>query len=166
MIDAGVDGVVGGVDRTVFATVGLGRDDRHTALRTWARAYRDALAARPNVVPAPAQAPGRRPSALRAADAVFGALVDAGWPRAQATRVGVLMRYFVTGSALGSFAGGFPDDARLYADEYPHLDQAHLLADLQREINESAFEAGLEALLVGLTRRYERLEGPRPAAHG
>jgi AcrR family transcriptional regulator len=166
IIDAVVDGVVGGVDLTGFATVGIGRDDWRTALRTWARAYRAALAAHPNVVPALAQGPGRRPNALRAADAVFGALVDAGWPRAQATRVGVLMRYFVTGSALGSFAGGFPDDARLYADEYPHLDQAHLLADLQREINESAFEAGLEALLVGLTQRYERLVGPLPAVEG
>jgi hypothetical protein len=88
---------------------------------------------------------------------VFGGLVDAGWPRGQATRIGALMRYFVTGSALGSFARGFPDDARIYAGRYPHLSEAHLLADHQRAIDDGAFEAGLEALLDGLELRFSRL---------
>ncbi|MDI2132754.1 TetR/AcrR family transcriptional regulator [Yinghuangia seranimata] len=155
LIDAVVDSVLGEVDVAVFADPAITADGAWQApLRTWARSYRAALAAHPNVVPALAQGPGRRPNALRMADAVFGALVDAGWPRAQATRVGVLMRYFVTGSALGSFAGGFPDDAKLYAGAYPHLDQAHLLADAQREINEAAFETGLTALLDGLALKY------------
>ena len=34
---------------------------------------------------------------LRVADAVFGGMVGAGWPPAQATRIGALMRYFVAG---------------------------------------------------------------------
>lgn len=186
LIDAVVDSVLGEVDiavlRTVCEGVGHGGDWNHghdgghataedgdavrataeattwdDGLRAWARSYRAVLGAHPNVVPALAAGPGRRPNALRMADAVFGALICSGWPRAQATRVGVLMRYFVTGSALGSFAGGFPDDAALYAGEYPHLGQAHLLADAQREINENAFEAGLEALLFGLNARYERV---------
>ncbi|MFF4649276.1 TetR/AcrR family transcriptional regulator [Streptomyces sp. NPDC001380] len=136
------------------------------ALRAWARSYRAALAAHPHVVPVLAQGPGRRPNALRLADAVFGALVRAGWPRAQATRIGALMRYFVTGSALGSFARGFPDDAAVYADRYPHLDQAHLLAERRREIDEGAFETGLEALLDGLALRHPAAGPVRPAGSG
>ena len=160
IVDAVVDTVLGEVDIAVFAAgpAGAPGDGWADALRTWARSYRAVLAAHPNLVPALATGPGRRPNALRMADAVFGSLVAAGWPRAQATRVGVLMRYFVTGSALGSFAGGFPDDASVYAGDYPHLDQAHLLSDVQRDIDASAFEAGLDALLDGLRIRYARLD--------
>lgn len=166
IIDAVVDTVLGEVDITGFAGVGADGTPWQDALRHWARSYREVLAGHPHIVPALATGPGRRPHALRMADAVFGALVDAGWPRAQATRVGVLMRYFVTGSALGSFAGGFPDDAAVYAGTYPHLDQAHLLADAQREIDESAFEAGLEALMAGLTVRYAAVAAERGADPG
>ena len=157
IVDAVVDTVLGEVDIAVFAA-GAARGDWADALRAWARSYRAVLATHPNLVPALAAGPGRRPNALRMADAVFGSLVAAGWPRAQATRVGVLMRYFVTGSALGSFAGGFPDDASVYAGDYPHLDQAHLLADVQRDIDATAFETGLDALLDGLRIRFARLD--------
>jgi hypothetical protein len=88
------------------------------------------------------------------ADAVYGGLTAAGWPRREATQIGALVRYFVTGSALGSFAGGFPTDAAVYQRAYPHLNQAHLLAARQQEIHEGAFEAGLRALLDGLEIRY------------
>ncbi|MDH6575147.1 TetR/AcrR family transcriptional regulator [Kitasatospora sp. MAP5-34] len=155
LLDAVVDSVMGEVDLSMFAA---GADWR-TALRDWARSYRAALAAHPNIVPVLAQGPGRRPNALRLADAVFGCLVAAGWPRGQATRIGALMRYFITGSALGSFAAGFPEDAELYAAEYPHLTEAHLLAEHRRSIDEGAFEMGLEALLDGLTLRYRRPAG-------
>lgn len=68
------------------------------------------------------------------------------------------MRYFVTGSALGSFAGGFVDDETAYDPaDYPHLGQAHLLADRQELIDERAFETGLRALLDGLTLQYEQV---------
>lgn len=157
LLDAVADAVVGEVDLSMFDRAGA---EWRTALRDWARSYRAALAAHPHVVPVLAQGPGRRPHALRLADAVFGALVDAGWPRGQATRIGALMRYFVTGSALGSFAGGFPADAGVYAGEYPHLDQAHLLAGHQAEIDEGAFETGLEALLDGLALRHRPPEDP------
>jgi hypothetical protein len=128
------------------------------ALTSWARSYRAALAAHPNVVPALAQGgTGRRPAQLRIADAVFGGLVDAGWPRREATSIGALMRSLVIGSALGSFAGSFPADASVYAGVYPHLDQAHLLAEHQREIDERAFEVGLTAVLDGLELRLAAL---------
>ncbi|MEY9848952.1 TetR/AcrR family transcriptional regulator [Streptacidiphilus sp. MAP5-3] len=153
LLDAVVDLVVGEVELDM-----LGRDPWPDALREWARSYRSALVAHPNLVPALAHGPGRRPHALKLADAVFGALVDAGWPRGEATRIGALMRYLVFGSALGSFAGGFVDDAGLYdAEEYPHLNQAHLLAERQRAVDEGAFELGLEALLLGLQDRFARL---------
>ncbi|WP_354643318.1 TetR/AcrR family transcriptional regulator [Kitasatospora camelliae] len=150
LLDAVVDSVMGEVDLSMFDAP----DGWREPLRDWARSYRAALAAHPNVVPVLAQGPGRRPNALRLADAVFGCLVDAGWPRGQATRIGALMRYFITGSALGSFAAGFPEDAAVYAADYPHLGEAHLLAEHRRTIDESAFETGLHALLDGLALRY------------
>ncbi|WP_329570240.1 TetR/AcrR family transcriptional regulator [Kitasatospora sp. NBC_01266] len=152
LLDAVVDSVMGEVDLAMFAA-GL---DWRTALRDWARSYRAALAAHPHIVPVLAQGPGRRPNALRLADAVYGCLVEAGWPRGQATRIGALMRYFITGSALGSFAAGFPEDAQLYAGDYPHLGEAHRLAEHRRAVDEGAFETGLEALLDGLALRFER----------
>ncbi|MBS2538899.1 TetR/AcrR family transcriptional regulator C-terminal domain-containing protein [Catenulispora sp. NF23] len=127
------------------------------ALATWARSYREVLAAHPNVVPALARGSGRRPAQLRIADAVFGGLVDAGWPRREATSIGALMRSLVIGSALGSFAAGFPADASVYAGVYPHLNQAHLLAEHQREIDDRAFEVGLTAVLDGLEMRLAAL---------
>lgn len=168
LLDAVVDGVIGEVDLSMFGTGAPWPE----ALRDWARSYRAALAAHPNIVPVLAQGPGRRPNALRLADAVFGCLVEAGWPRGQATRIGALMRYFVTGSALASFAAGFPEDAGLYdAADYPHLGEAHRLAEHRAAVDEGAFETGLEALLDGLVLRFERLgraghEGPRTGHEG
>ncbi|AUG81096.1 TetR family transcriptional regulator [Kitasatospora sp. MMS16-BH015] len=154
LLDAVVDSVMGEVDLSMF---GPGAEWR-AALRDWARSYRAALAAHPNIVPVLAQGPGRRPNALRLADAVYGCLTAAGWPRGQATRIGALMRYFITGSALASFAAGFPEDAQLYTADYPHLTEAHRLAEHHRTIDEGAFETGLTALLDGLALRYEALE--------
>lgn len=170
LLDAVVDSVIGEVDLSMFGTpdgTPDGAPDRSPggrptpwpdALRDWARSYRAALAAHPNIVPVLAQGPGRRPNALRLADAVFGHLVEAGWPRGQATRIGALMRYFVTGSALASFAAGFPADAEVYdAADYPHLGEAHRLAGHRGTVDEGAFETGLEALLDGLVLRFDRL---------
>ncbi len=157
ILDAVADAVTVQVDTTMF-----GRDDWRPALRSWARSYRAALAAHPHVVPFLARGPGRRPAALALADAVYGGMIDAGWPPGRATRIGALMRYYVAGSALGSFARGFVDDAGLYADRYPHLSQAHLLAEHQASIDDGAFELGLSALLDGLAAEYEKVAGPLP----
>ncbi|MGW3039576.1 TetR/AcrR family transcriptional regulator [Kitasatospora sp. NPDC001159] len=164
LLDAVVDSVIGEVDLSMFSggadpgpPAGL-TTSWPEALRDWARSYRAALAAHPNIVPVLAQGPGRRPNALRLADAVFGHLVESGWPRGQATRIGALMRYFVTGSALASFAAGFPADAGVYdAADYPHLGEAHRLAGHRGTVDEGAFETGLEALLDGLVLRFDRL---------
>ena len=161
LLDAVVDHVLGEVDLSMWGPPEDASGDWSSSLRDWARSYRAALVAHPNLVPVLAQGPGRRANALRLADAVFGGLVDAGWPKGDATRIGALMRYFVFGSALGSFAGGFVDDEHLYAEEYPHLGEAHLLADRQRQVDEGAFETGIEALIEGLTLRHSRLGGQR-----
>jgi AcrR family transcriptional regulator len=155
LLDAVADAVTGSVDVSAFEHA-----DWRVALRRWADSYRRALAAHPNIVPYLAQGPGRRPGALRMADAVYGGLVAAGWPPAQATHIGALMRYFVAGSALGSFARGFIADPSLYATDYPHLSQAHLLAEHQQSVDEGAFALGLDALIDGLTHAYEQQVGP------
>ncbi|MFF3939426.1 TetR/AcrR family transcriptional regulator [Streptomyces phaeofaciens] len=154
ILEAVADSVSAQVDLSMFED---GREWR-TALHDWAVSYRAALRDHPNIVPVLAQGPGRRPAGLRLADAVYGGMVAAGWPPAQATSIGALMRYFVMGSALGSFAGGFVDDASAYDPaDYPHLGQAHRLAEQQEKIDERAFETGLTALLEGLALQYERL---------
>lgn len=156
LLDAAVDAVVGEVDLSMFADPTPWPE----ALLAWARSYRAALAAHPNIVPVLAQGPGRRPAALRLADAVFGGMVAAGWPPAEATRVGALMRYYVAGSALGSFAGGFVTDPAAYdPEDYPHLGRAHLLAAHRREVDEGAFETGLRALVDGLRLQFAQLNG-------
>jgi len=163
LLDAVVDHVVGEVDLSMWEA-SRGPDARGAdwtlALFAWARSYRAALVAHPNLVPVLAQGPGRRANALRLADAVFGGLVDAGWPKGDATRIGALMRYFVFGSALGSFAAGFVDDQQVYSEDYPRLGEAHLLADRRRQVDEGAFETGLAALVEGLAAQYGRLAGP------
>ncbi|NGN66652.1 TetR family transcriptional regulator [Streptomyces sp. A7024] len=150
----------------VIAKVDLSAFDDGTAwpdaLLAWGRSYRAALTEHPNIVPFLAQGPGRRPAGLKMADAVFGGMVKAGWPPAQATRIGALMRYFVAGSALGSFAGGFVDDPEAYDPaDYPHLGQAHLLAEHQESVDEGAFETGLRALVDGLEIQFTRLPATR-----
>ncbi|MBW8735857.1 MAG: TetR/AcrR family transcriptional regulator C-terminal domain-containing protein [Streptomyces turgidiscabies] len=160
ILEAVADSVSVQVDLSMFER-GEGARDWRTALRDWAMSYRAALRDHPNIVPVLARGPGRRPAGLRVADAVYGCMVEAGWPPAQATSIGALMRYFIMGSALGSFAGGFVDDESAYDPaDYPHLGQAHLLSEQQEKIDERAFETGLTALLDGLTQQYERLRRP------
>lgn len=157
ILDAVADAVIAGVDVSFFTT-----HDWRDALRLWGHSYRDALTAHPNIVPYLAQGPGRRPAALHMADAVYGGLVKAGWPPARATHIGAVMRYLVAGSSLGSFARGFVEDPELYAAHYPHLSQAHRLAEHQHSVDEGAFALGLDALVDGLAREYEATVGPLP----
>jgi AcrR family transcriptional regulator len=152
ILDAVGDAIVAEVDLSM-----LGRDPWPEALKAWARAYRAAFREHPNVVPFLARGPARRPSALRLADAVYGALVEAGWPPSHATRIGAAMRYLVAGSALSSFALGFVDDPALYESDYPHLRDAHRLAGRRSRVDDGAFELGLEAMVDGLERLYEQI---------
>jgi AcrR family transcriptional regulator len=155
ILDAVADAVIEQVDLSVF-----GQHEWHVALRLWAKSYHAVLATHPNVVPVLATGPGRRPAALAMAEAVFGALVDAGWPPARATHIGALMRYLVTGSALGSFALGFDIDPALY-DRYPHLHNAPRLAEHHEAVDQGAFELGLDLMINGLTATKPEMETRR-----
>ena len=152
ILDAVADAIIGQVDLR-----GFGSGDWAGALTGWARAYRRALAAHPNAVPFLARGPALRPAALRLADAVYGGLLEAGWPPSYATRIGAAMRYFVAGSALGSFALGFPDDPSVYADRYPHLRDAHRLREHRERVDEGAFELGLTTLVRGFESLYPQV---------
>ncbi|MFD4433723.1 TetR/AcrR family transcriptional regulator [Nocardia sp. NPDC058497] len=142
-------GIMSHVDTSAFDTV---RWDE--ALAAWARSYRSALVAHPNFVPYLAAGPGRRAENRRAADAVHGGLVGAGWPPRYATMIGAATRYLVMGSTVGSFAGGFADDVQVYRDRYPHLNQAHLLRAVAEEIDDDSFELALTSFIAGLSATY------------
>jgi AcrR family transcriptional regulator len=158
LLDDVVDTVLAGVDTSMFADLSPSNPEWRPALDKWVRNYQKVIAAHPNIVPVLASGLGRRPNGLRIADAVFGGLVSSGWPRREASSVGAVMRYFVLGSALGSFASGFPADAAVYSNNYPHLDGAHLLAARQQRVDKRAFETGLQALLDGLELQYNSLK--------
>jgi AcrR family transcriptional regulator len=155
LLEAVADSVIARVDLSGLAEFELGEIPWPQALSGWARSYHAALTAHPNLVPIAGHGPGRRPSALRMADTVYGALVAAGWPPREATRIGALMRFFVIGSALGSFAAGFVPDPSVYTADYPHLQEAHLLAEHRQSVDEGAFEFGLAALIAGLVQRFQ-----------
>lgn len=157
ILDAVADSLAAQVDTSSFGT-----HDWRAALRRWGHSYRAALTAHPNIVPVLVQGPKRRPHQLAMADAVYGGLVDAGWPPARATHIGAAMRYFITGSALGSFALGYPEDPQFYSGDFPHLDQAHRLAEHRTSVDEGAFALGLDALIDGFARLYEQVVGPLP----
>jgi AcrR family transcriptional regulator len=148
LLDAVVDQVIAKVDLSALRSRPWAQ-----ALHEWARSYREVLADHPNLVPAIVHGPGRRPAALRLADEVYGALVSAGWAPREATEIGALMRFLVAGAAMGSFAGGFSPDPATYGSDYPHLSRAHLLQAHSRDIDQGAFELGLETLLSGLVAR-------------
>lgn len=161
ILEAVADAIAAQADLTVF-----GRQPWPVALAEWAKDYRAIIAAHPNAIPLLATGPGLRPAALRTADAIYGALVEAGWPAGYATRIGAAMRYLVIGSALGSFAAGFVADPSVYADGYPHLREAHRLAEHRERIDVGAFELALRALIDGLVALYPSVAHPPRAAAG
>ncbi|HWS33554.1 MAG TPA: TetR/AcrR family transcriptional regulator [Actinoplanes sp.] len=150
IVDAVAEAVVAQVDISGFQGT-----DWRDGLRLWAKSYHAVLTAHPNIVPVLATGPGRRPAGLAMAEAVYGALINAGWSRARATHIGALMRYLITGSALGSFALGFENDPGLY-DRFPYLHRAHELAAHRDAVDEGAFELGLDLLIDSLSQRYDQ----------
>lgn len=142
---------------------GFDGEDWRGAVTRWARSYRAALAAHPNIVPFFAYGPGRREASLRRADAVHGGLVRAGWPPRHATMIGASTKYLVIGAAMASFSGGFVDDVQVYADRYPSLRQAHLLRQKAEELDRDSFEFALKAFVTGLDAMYDDVTRHRRA---
>jgi AcrR family transcriptional regulator len=149
ILEAVVEDILADVDVDCFSC-----QDWREALHTWGCSYRTALVAHPNIVPFLAKGPDRRPRALAMADAVHGGLVAAGWPPARATHIGAMLRSLVIGSALGSFAGGYDADPDTYAGHYPHLHQAHRLAEHRDSVDQAAFELGLSTMIDGLDQLF------------
>ncbi|MDH6244114.1 TetR/AcrR family transcriptional regulator [Mycobacterium sp. OTB74] len=157
VLEAVAGRVVVDIDTSGFET----GDDWRGALASWARSYRSALAAHPNLVPYLAGGLGHRDESLRVADAVHGGLVRAGWPPREATLIGAATRSLVLGSTVGSFSRGFTDDVQVYRDRYPHMGQAHLLRGKADEIDLAGFELALSAFIDGLAVRFEAIEERR-----
>lgn len=153
LLDDIAAGIMSDVDTAPFES-----GSWRAGLTAWAHSYRAALVRHPNFVPYLASGPGKRDENLRIADAMHGALVQAGWPPRQATMIGAAARYVVIGSTIGSFSRGFIDDIQVYRDRYPHLEQAHLLRARADEIDSESFELALESFLDGLEIRYSALE--------
>ncbi len=132
-----------------------------TALASWARSFRTALAAHPNLVPYLAVGVGQRAESLRIANSVHGGLVRAGWPPREATLIGAATRSLVLGTTIASFSRGFVDDVQVYRDRYPHMAQAHLLRGKADEIDTAAFELALTSFIDGLRARFDAIDGRR-----
>jgi AcrR family transcriptional regulator len=128
-----------------------------SALAAWARSFRTALAAHPNLVPYLAVGVGQRAESLRIADSVHGGLVRAGWPPREATLIGAATRSLVLGTTIASFSRGFVDDVQVYRDRYPNITQAHLLRGKADEIDTAAFELALTAFIDGLRARFSAI---------
>ncbi|OYD67991.1 TetR family transcriptional regulator [Rhodococcus sp. OK302] len=163
---ANKDELLDDVANTIMESVdvsGFASDDWRSALQTWGRSYRAALAAHPNIAPFLAYGPSLRPSALERANAIHGGLVRAGWPQRTATLIGASVKYLVVGAAMSTFSGGFVDDPDIYDERYPHLTRAHLLRERAAEIDGASFELALDSLLDGLEARHSKM-APRSQA--
>lgn len=157
---AGKDELLHAVANDVMERVdvsGFGTGDWQLGVRTWARSYRAALAEHPNLVPFLVRGPARREASLRAADAVHGGLVGAGWPPRHATMIGASTKYLVVGAAMGSFSRGFDDDVQVYRDRYPNLLDAPSLREHADEIDQDSFELALDAFLFGLEALHRKV---------
>lgn len=132
-------------------------------LETWARSYLAPLRAHPHAAPIVAAGAGHRAEFLAMANQVHGGLVGGGWPPRHATMIAAAVKYLVIGAASTPFATGFADDSAVYRDRYPHLTQAHLLAERADEIESASFELALGRLLDGLQTLYDQLQlAPHP----
>lgn len=144
ILDDVVNLVIADVDTSGF-TAGW-----REGLLTWARSYRAALAAHPQVAALVASGAQQRQEFLAMANAVHGGLVGAGWPPRRATEISGAIKFLVIGAACTPFAAGFSDDARVYLERYPHLTQAHRLRAEAARIDHDSFELGISALITGL----------------
>ena len=146
------DQLLNDIASSILASVdvsGFAVDWREGLLRC-ARSYRAALSSHPNIVPFLAYGPAGRDESLQRLDILHGALVDAGWSRREATMIAAGLMYLVFGSALMTFSSGFSADPADYSGRYPHLDRAHLLPGVARELDRDSFELALAAFVRGL----------------
>ena len=145
------DHVMSGVDTSCFA-------DRPwaDAVRIWARSYRDVFARHTPLIPVIAVLQVRgAPRTLAMYEVVTEGFLRAGWPRERIVPAIVALESFIYGSAYDAVApqdifdtGGLAPDSPLFT--------AAVEEQLGREEGraaDTAFDAGLDALVTGLARQ-------------
>ena len=143
--------VMSGVDTTCFSR--LPWDE---AVRIWARSYRDVFARHTPLIPVIAVLQVRgAPRTLSMYEAVTEGFLRAGWPRERIVPAIVALESFIYGSAYDAVAPQDIFDTGSLAPGSP-LFTAAVQEQLGREEGraaDTAFEAGLDALVSGLCRQ-------------
>ncbi|MGI5509158.1 TetR/AcrR family transcriptional regulator C-terminal domain-containing protein [Streptomyces sp. CA-106131] len=152
LLDLATDSIVAGVDASSFET-----EPWLVALERWARSYYEAIIEHPNIVPWLARGVQRGEQSLHNVDRVYGGLTRAGWSPRYATLIGASIRSIIYGSAMNSFAGGFPDDPAAYPQTLNHIVNAHELRGCNKCLDREAFELALRILLQGLERLHAEI---------
>ncbi|WP_457032019.1 TetR/AcrR family transcriptional regulator C-terminal domain-containing protein [Kitasatospora sp. P5_F3] len=151
------DEIIDGIGDLIVAEMDLDPTVRPwtAALDSWARSYRSALAAHPNMVPLLAGRPTRSVAALQGYACTFAVLREAGWPEELVLPVVQAVEYLLIGSAL-------------------HLDRPHAAAwtpetlppglepllNAPSDFRERAFETGLAALIRSFQETLNDLRAP------
>ncbi|MFJ4655756.1 TetR/AcrR family transcriptional regulator C-terminal domain-containing protein [Nocardia sp. NPDC088792] len=120
------------------------------AISGWMRAYRQAMAAHPNLIPLLIAQPMTSEAGLRSYDRVAGLLAGAGVADADIVPWITALDSFALGSALDLTA---PDQPWVVADraDLPALGAAVTAGPAGRRRADTAFELGLAALLAGMS---------------
>lgn len=162
---SGHDDIIAGVRELVSDRIDVSAFETHgweDAIRSWAKSYRTAFAAHPPTIAVLATehlAPRSRTSQMY--EAVCKGLIAAGWPEDQVLHVIVSLECFILGAALDHVA---PDDMLYPGDDdgapnFAAAYDARLKSQRGARPADTAFEMGLDAMLLGLNARFTELKG-------
>lgn len=130
--------------------------DIRTALRAWARSYRDVMAAHPALISAISVMPIDGAEATTAMyETVAAGLLDAGWDEGDIIPTIVALESFIFGSAYDVTADRniFDLEDSREAPVFASAAMLHFTDRTREEAVDEAFELGLDALLAQLTVR-------------
>ena len=130
----------------------LDNPDWLEGMRDYARSYRRAFAAHPNIVATISGRPVRTHVALQGYDRAFEAFTHFGMTGEEAATIVAATDYLVLGSTIETFKAGFDRPPEEYDAEYPHL-AAALRATGGTDVDDLGFELGLAALIAWLRAR-------------
>lgn len=146
------DRVMGSIDASAFET-----EDWHTAVRAWARSYRDVMSRyTPLIAPISVMPITGSTDTLRMYETVATGLQRGGWPVPTIVPTIVALESFIYGSAydvgapLDIFEAG---DGATEAPVFTAAASAHYGARSDEQVADVAFDLGLEALVQGLAQR-------------
>lgn len=130
------------------------------ALAAWARSYRDAFARHPHAIELLATTTISSPATLAMYEAVVAALARGGWPERHLVAVLTSVESFLLGSALDLVAPPLMIAPSEHAPRVPVLAAALRAAHggSKSARADQAFDAGLDALIRGLTARLAELD--------